>query len=303
MTLVQLKYAITVAGENSLNDAAKKLFISQPSLSAAIHSLEEEIGIELFIRSKTGIKITPEGMEFIGYARQVVEQYELLDSKYISKSDVKKKFSVSMQHYTFAVDTFVKLVEQFGFGEYEFEVNETKTHEVLENVKNYRSEIGVLYLNDFNQSILTRLFDEYGLEFHDLFECSIYVYMSKSNPLADKKEVALEDLADYPCLAFQQGEHNSFYYAEEALSTYKYKRLIRANDRATMLNLMVGLNGYTLCSGIICEDLNGENYCVVKLRSDEKMRIGYITRKNSSISDIGKRYIEELSKYKDKVLD
>ena len=303
MTLVQLKYAITVAGENSLNDAAKKLFISQPSLSAAIHSLEEEIGIELFIRSKTGIKITPEGMEFIGYARQVVEQYELLDSKYISKSDVKKKFSVSMQHYTFAVDTFVKLVEQFGFGEYEFEVNETKTHEVLENVNNYRSEIGVLYLNDFNQSILTRLFDEYGLEFHDLFECSIYVYMSKSNPLADKKEVALEDLADYPCLAFQQGEHNSFYYAEEALSTYKYKRLIRANDRATMLNLMVGLNGYTLCSGIICEDLNGENYCVVKLRSDEKMRIGYITRKNSSISDIGKRYIEELSKYKDKVLD
>ena len=303
MTLVQLKYAITVAGENSLNDAAKKLFISQPSLSAAIHSLEEEIGIELFIRSKTGIKITPEGMEFIGYARQVVEQYELLDSKYISKSDVKKKFSVSMQHYTFAVDTFVKLVEKFGFGEYEFEVNETKTHEVLENVKNYRSEIGVLYLNDFNQSILTRLFDEYGLEFHDLFECSIYVYMSKSNPLAGKKEVTLEDLADYPCLAFQQGEHNSFYYAEEALSTYKYKRLIRANDRATMLNLMVGLNGYTLCSGIICEDLNGENYCVVKLKSDEIMRIGYITRKNSSISDIGKRYIEELSKYKDKVLD
>ena len=267
MTLVQLKYAITVAGENS------------------------------------GIKVTPEGMEFIGYARQVVEQYELLDSKYISKSDVKKKFSVSMQHYTFAVDTFVKLVEQFGFGEYEFEVNETKTHEILENVKNYRSEIGVLYLNDFNQSILTRLFDEYGLEFHDLFECSIYVYMSKTNPLAAKKEITLEDLADYPCLAFQQGEHNSFYYAEEALSTYKYKRLIRANDRATMLNLMVGLNGYTLCSGIICEDLNGENYCVVKLRSDEKMRIGYITRKNSSISDIGKRYIEELSKYKDKVLD
>ena len=303
MTLVQLKYAITVAGESSLNEAAKKLFISQPSLSAAIHALEEEIGIELFIRSKTGITLTPSGMEFIGYARQVVEQYELLDAKYISKSDVKKKFSVSMQHYTFAVDTFVKLVEQFGLDEYEFEVNETKTHEILENVKNYRSEIGVLYINDFNQSILTRLFDEYGLEFHELFECSIYVYMSKSNPLAKKKSVSLEDLSEYPCLAFQQGEHNSFYYAEEVLSTYKYKRLIRANDRATMLNLMVGLNGYTLCSGIICEELNGENYCAVKLKSDEKMRIGYLTRKNSEMSELGKRYIEELSKYKDKVLD
>ena len=303
MTLVQLKYAITVAGENSLNDAAKKLFISQPSLSAAIHSLEEEIGIELFIRSKTGIKVTPEGLEFIGYARQVVEQYELLDSKYISKSDVKKKFSVSMQHYTFAVETFLKLVEKFGLDEYEFEVNETKTHEILENVRNYKSEIGVLYLNDFNQTILMRLFDEYGLEFHDLFECSICVYMSKSNPLSKKKLITLEDLEDYPCLAFQQGEHNSFYYAEEVLSTYKYKRLIRANDRATMLNLMVGLNGYTLCSGIICEELNGENYCAVKLKSDEKMRIGYITRKNANISEIGRKYIEELAKYKDKVME
>lgn len=302
MTLIQLKYVIAVAGENSLNDAAKKLFISQPSLSSAIHSLEKEIGIEVFTRSKTGITLTPQGEEFIGYARQVVEQYALLDAKYIAKTDAKKKFSVSMQHYTFAVNAFVELVKQFGMDEYEFEVHETKTHEVIDNVKNCKSEIGVLYLNDFNRKVLTKIFNDYGLEFHELLDCGIYVYMWKEHPLADKKEIALEELMEYPCLAFEQGEHNSFYFAEEVLSTYQYKRLIKANDRATLLNLMVGLNGYTLCSGIICEELNGKDYCAVKLKSDEKMTIGYVVRKEANISMIGQRYLEEISKFKDKVL-
>jgi len=302
MTLIQLKYVIAVAGENSLNDAAKKLFISQPSLSSAIHLIEKEIGIEIFTRSKTGITLTPQGKEFIGYARQVVEQYALLDAKYIAKTDVKKKFSVSMQHYTFAVNAFVELVKQFGMDEYEFEVHETKTHEVIDNVKNCKSEIGVLYLNDFNRNVLTKIFSDYGLEFHELLYCGIYVYIWKEHPLARKKEIALEELMEYPCLAFEQGEHNSFYFAEEVLSTYQYKRLIKANDRATLLNLMVGLNGYTLCSGIICEELNGKDYCAVKLKSDEKMTIGYIVRKEANISIIGQKYLEEISKFKDKVL-
>ena len=269
MTLTQLKYVITVAGQNSLNDAAKVLFISQPSLSAAIRSLEKEIGFDVFIRSKNGIMLTAKGAEFIGYAKSVMEQYELLDAKYISQTDVKKTFSVSMQHYTFAVNAFVELVKQYGMDEYEFEVHETKTYEVIENVKNHKSEIGILYLNDFNRNVLTKLFWEYGLGFQPLFECGVYVYMWKGHPLADRKKIALEELEEFPCLGFDQGQHNSFYFAEEVLSTYGYKRFIRANDRATLLNLMVGLNGYTLCSGIICEDLNGEDYCAVKLKSDE----------------------------------
>ncbi len=303
MTLVQLKYAITVAGENSLNEAAKKLFISQPSLSSAIRSLEKEVGIELFRRSQSGIQLTPEGEEFIGYARQVVEQYELLDAKYISKAAVKKKFSVSTQHYTFAVKAFAEMVRQFGMDEYEFAVHETKTYEVIENVKNYRSEIGILYLNDFNRKVLTKLFDEYGLEFHELLVCGIYAYMCKNHPLAKEKEISLDDLKEYPCLSFEQGEYNSFYFAEEVLSTYEYKQLIKANDRATLLNLMVELNGYTLCSGIICEELNGSEYCAVKLKSDEKMTIGYLARKGAAISPVGQRYLEEISKFKDKALN
>ena len=303
MTLVQLKYAIAVVGQNSFNNAAKVLFISQPSLSAAVRSLEKEIGFDIFVRSKTGITVTAKGAEFIGYAKSVMEQYELLDAKFISQTDVRKTFSVSMQHYTFAVNAFVELVKQYGMDAYEFEVHETKTYEVIENVRNHKSEIGILYLNDFNKKVLHKLFAEYGLQFEPLLECGVYVYMWKGHPLAERKEIALEELDEYPCLGFAQGEHNSFYFAEEVLCTYQYKRFIRANDRATLLNLMVGLNGFTLCSGIICEDLNGKDYCAVKLRSDERMTIGYISRKDAPVSAIGQKYLEEIAKYKDKSLD
>lgn len=299
MTLIQLKYAITVAGERSLNDAAKKLYISQPSLSSAIHSLEKEIGIDIFVRSKNGITLTTAGSEFIGYAKSVMEQYEILDAKYISQVNQKKQFSVSMQHYTFAVNAFVELVKQYGMDEYEFEVHETKTYEIIDNVKNHKSEIGILYLNSYNRNVMTKIFSESGLHFIPLFECGIYVYMWKGHPLAKKAEISLEELEEYPCLVFAQGEHNSFYFAEEVMSTYQYKRFIRANDRATMLNLMVGLNGFTLCSGIICEDLNGEDYCAVKLKSDEKMTIGYIARRDAVLSQIGEKYLQEIAKYRE----
>ena len=303
MTLTQLQYAITVANANSMNEAAKELFISQPSLSASIRDLEEEIGVELFRRSNRGISLTPDGEEFIGYARQVVEQYKLIEAKYISQEKTKKKFSVSMQHYTFAVDAFVEMVKQFGMDEYEFAIHETKTYDVIEDVKNFRSEIGILYINEFNKKVLTKLFSEYNLEFHSLLTCGIYVYLWKEHPLAKQDEIALEELDEYPCLSFEQGNYNSFYFAEEVLSTYEYKRLIKANDRATMLNLMVGLNAYTLCSGIICEELNGSDYRAIKLKSDEVMDIGYLVRKGVAISPLGRKYLEEIAKYKDKALN
>lgn len=303
MTLTQLRYAITISNSSSMNEAAKSLFISQPSLSAAMKELEEEIGIELFIRTNRGISITQEGKEFLGYARQVVEQYELIEHKYVDKTESKKKFAVSMQHYTFAINAFVEMVKQFGMDEYEFAVNETKTYEVIEDVKNFKSEIGILYLNEFNKKVLNKIFKENQLEFNPLMDCSIYVYMWKKHPLAAKKKLTLEDLKEYPCLSFDQGSNNSFYFAEEVLSTYDYKRLIKANDRATLLNLMVGLNGYTLCSGIICEELNGSDYCAIKLDSNELMTIGYIHRRDIPISPLGKKYIEEISKYKDKAME
>lgn len=301
MTLQQLKYALTIADCGSMNEAAKQLFISQPSLSETMKELETEIGLDIFLRSNRGIFITPEGEEFLGYARQVTEQFGLLQSKYIDKK-VKEKFSVSTQHYTFAVKAFVETVKQIGMEQYEFAVHETTTISVIENVKNFKSEIGVLYENDFNEKVLNKMFKENGLEFVELFSCDTFVYLWSGHPLAKQNVITMEELDEYPCLSFNQGKNNSLYLAEEMKSTYEYRRLIKANDRATLLNLMIGLNAYTLCSGIICEDLNGNDYKAVPLKETEKMRIGYIKRKGAKVSHIGELYIEELKKYKEKVM-
>ena len=272
MTLQQLRYVIQAADSRSMNEAAKALYISQPSLSGAIKELEKEIGIELFKRSSHGTVLTPEGEEFLGYARQVTDQYQLLENRYIYMD------------------------------EYEFAVYETRTYDVLMDVKNFKSELGILYRNDFNAKVLNKLMKDNNLEFHDLFSCGTYVYLWKDHPLADKTEITMEELKEYPCLSFDQGSNNSFFLAEEVLSTYEYKRIIKANDRATMLNLMVGLNGYTLCSGIICEELNGSDYRAVPLHADENMMIGYVSRKGMSISAMGLQYLEEIRKYKEFVL-
>lgn len=301
MTLQQLKYALTIADCNSINEASKQLYISQPSLSETIRELETELGFDIFLRSNRGIVITPEGEEFLGYARQVTEQFGLLKSKYIDKK-TKEKFSVSIQHYTFAVQAFVETVKKTGMEQYEFAVHETTTTSVIENVKNFKSEIGVLYQNDFNENVLNKMFRENGLEFIELFQCDTFVYLWSGHPLAGQQVISMEELDKYPCLSFDQGKNNSLYLAEEMKSTYDYRRLIKANDRATLLNLMRGLNAYTLCSGIICEDLNGNDYMAIPLRETEKMRIGYLKRKGVKISHIGEIYIEELKKYKEKVI-
>lgn len=302
MTLQQLRYVTSIADCGSMNEAAKILFVSQPSLSGAVKELEEETGIEIFKRTNKGVLPTPQGEEFLGYARQLLNQYELMEDRFVRRTQVKKKFSVSMQHYSFAVKAFVELVKQYGMDEYEFAAYETKTGEVISNVRNFKSEIGILYENDFNRQALGKILKENNLEFQPLFTCGTYAYLWKKHPLAGKEEISMEELAEFPCLAFDQGDTPSFFLAEEVLSTYDYKRVIRANDRATMLNLMVGLNGYTLCCGIICEELNGSDYCAVRLAQQESMEIGYIKRTGMMLSPLAERYLEALRKYEDCVL-
>ena len=297
MTLTQLQYAVAIAETKSMNKAANDLFVSQPALSGAIKELEEELSTQIFLRTNKGIIVTTEGEEFLRYARQMVELGNLVEERFVNKSIAKKKFSVSMQHYSFAVEAFIELAKEFDVGEYELAVHETKTHEVIDNVKNYRSELGVIYINDFNEKAIRKILEENELEFESLYDCGISVFLSKNHPLSDRKTISMEDLADYPCLSFEQGDKNSFYFAEEVLSTLPYKQIIKADDRATMLNLMTGLNGYTLCSGIICQDLNGGIYTSVPLDTTDIMTIGYIKRKNIPLSILGKRYIEILKKY------
>lgn len=298
MTLQQIRYVTMIAQAGSMNEAAKKLFISQPSLSGAIKELEKEVGIIIFSRTSKGVALTAEGEEFLGYARQILNQVELLEEKYLEGNNVKKKFGVSTQHYSFAVKAFVEMVKAFDMDEYEFAIRETKTADVIRDVSTDKSQIGILYLNEFNEKVLTKLFRDAGLEFTELFSCGAYAYVWKNHPLADREKISIQDLQEYPCLAFEQGNSNSFYFAEEIFSTYDYKRVIKACDRATMLNLMVGLNGYTLCSGIICEELNGSDYRAIPLEQKERMHIGYVMRKNEIMSPICRKYIAEIEKFR-----
>ena len=297
MTLQQLRYVIEVAKTGSMNVAAKQLFVSQPSLSMAIRELENDVHISIFERTTKGVVITAEGEEFLGYARQIINQVELLEDKYIEAGQIKKKFGVSAQHYSFAVKAFVEMVKGFDMDKYEFAIREARTHDVIHDVVTGKSEIGILYTNEFNEKVLNKIFKDNQLEFIHLFTCQGYAYLWKNHPLAGKKVIALEELQDYPCLSFEQGDNNSFYFAEEILSTYDFKKTIKSNDRATNLNLMVGLNAFTLCSGIICEELNGSDYIAVKLAEEVTMDIGYIKRAHMNISEIGELYIEEIKKY------
>ena len=279
MTVQQLKYILKEAEVGSITEAAKLLFISQPSLSTSIHSLEEEIGVQIFRRSQNGIAVTPEGKEFIGYARQVMEQYELLDARYITKSEVKKRFSVSMQHYSFAVNAFVDLIKRYGQDEYDFSLRETQTYEIIEDVARLRSEIGILFINDFNEAVIRKILKSYELEFHELFKARPHVFISRKHPLAECSVIHNEQLEEYPYLSFEQGEHNSFYFSEEIFSETARKKNIRVRDRATLFNLLIGLNGYTVSSGILDKKLNGKDIIAVPLADESDMHIGYITHR------------------------
>ncbi|URZ18599.1 LysR family transcriptional regulator [Clostridium felsineum] len=296
MTLQQLKYAIKISNCGSINIAANKLFITQPSLSNAIKELERELNISIFERTNRGVSVTTAGAEFLGYARQVVEQAELLEKKYFNKKPWPQHFSVSTQHYAFSVNAFVDLIKEYGNDEYEFSLRETKTYEIIDDVKNLRSEIGILYLNEFNSKILNKLFKESNLKFTKLFVAKPHVFISKSNPLSKKSEVAIQDLEDYPYLCFEQGEYNSFHFSEEILSTLSHKKTIRVSDRATLFNLLIGLNGYTISTGILSSDLNGDDIIAVPLAADEAITVGFISHKSISLSNLAKIYIDALHK-------
>ena len=302
MTIQQLRYAVTISELGSLNRASEVLYIAQPSLTSAMQELEKELGITIFSRSGRGVTLTNDGIEFIRYAREVLHQYDALLEKFGKGGTRKKKFGISTQHYSFAVKSFVEMVRQFGTEEYEFAIRETRTRDVIDDVFTGKSELGILYLSDFNRKPLEKLLHANGLEFHPLTQCEAYVYLWRGHPLAEKPVIRFEDLEPYPCLSFEQGDSSSFYYAEEILSTADYPRTIKATDRATMLNLMIGLNGYTLCSGVISEELNGADYLAVPFEAGDsavgkRMEIGYITKKNLILSGMAQHYVQELDRY------
>lgn len=297
MTLQQLKYIVTVAETGNITEAAKRLFISQPSLTNAVRELENEMQVTIFNRTNKGVVVTNEGDVFLSYARQILEQVGLLEEKYLNVKERRPRFSVSCQHYSFAVNAFVDVIKMFDADQYDFTLRETQTYEIIEDVSKLRSEIGILYVSSKNEEIIGKLLKQNDLEFQELFVAKPHVFIYSKHPLAERESIALEELEEYPYLSFEQGEYNSFYFSEEILSTLDRKKNIKVRDRATLFNLVIGLNGYTVSSGVISRELNGENIIAKPLLVDEYMRIGIIRQKNMPLSRYGVLYIEALQKY------
>lgn len=296
VTLQQLKYIVVVAETGNITEAAKRLFISQPSLTNAIRELEKEMQITIFNRTNKGVTVSNEGDVFLSYARQVLEQANLLEEKFLNVKEQSPRFSVSCQHYSFAVNAFVDVIREFGGNKYDFTLRETQTHEIIEDVSRLKSEIGILYTSSKNEEVIMKLIRQNELKFEELFVAKPHVFICVGHPLAEKEVLTLEDLEEYPYLSFEQGDYNSFYFSEEILSTLDRNRNIKVRDRATLFNLVIGLNGYTVSSGVISEELNGANIIAKPLAVDEYMKIGVITQKNMPLSRYGKAYMEALRK-------
>ena len=294
MTLQQLKYVIEVADRGSITEAAKSLFIAQPSLSAAIHELEAETDTKIFKRSSRGVLITPEGAEFLGYARQVVQQAALIEDKYIARSSVRQRFSVSTQHYSFTSSAFVELVRAQGGEAYEFTLREGKTYDTINDVRTLRSEMGVLYLSSFNEAVIRKMLRESNLVFSELFSARPHIFVGRNNPLAGRESVTLADLEPLPCLTYEQGDQNAFYFSEEILSTLNHEKSIKVTDKGTIIDLMVGTDGYTISSGICPSYLRGEDIISIPLTVDEVIRIGVITHRDYRPTVLGEKYLEIL---------
>ena len=296
MTFQQLKYIIAVAKAGSISKAANELFIAQPSLTSQIHEVEKEYNIKIFNRTNKGVVVTPEGEMFLSYARQVLDQVDLLDEKY-KNNYTKTLFSVSSQHYSFAVNAFVDVIKKYDNDKYDFSIRETETYEIIDDVSKLKSEIGILYINDFNKNVILKLLDDNDLIYETIFRAKPHVFISKNHPLCNKTSLTFEDLEKYPYLSFEQGNHNSFYFSEEILSTIKRNKNIKVRDRATLFNLVIGLNGYTVSSGVLDEGLNGSDIISIPLDYDSYMDIITIRRKNVILSNIAEYYLKSLKKY------
>ena len=297
MRIQQLEYLEKIVETGSINEAAKRLFLTQPSLSNAIKELENEMGLQIFQRSSSGISLTAEGREFMTYSKQILDQVNLMNERYKNGQQRKQSFSVSAQHYAFVVHAFVELIKSVNANEYQFTLRETETQNIFNDLAQFKSELGILYTNGFNQKIMQRLFKENNLVFTPLFVAKPHIFVSRYNPLTSKSSVNLSDLEDFPYLSYEQGEVNSFYFSEEILSTLSHKKSIKVSDRATIFNLMVGLNGYTISSGIISSKLNDDKIVAIPLNVDDDITMGWLKHRQVELSPLAERYLTMLKEH------
>lgn len=277
MTLQQLKYADAVATYGSISEAARRMFATQPTLTESIHMLEEELRTALFTRTTRGISVTREGEEFLASARQILDDAARITEKYTGKSVRRPQFAVSCQHFAFAVEAFMEIVKEAQSDAYDFTLRETVTSEIIDDVARHRSEIGILYLSSRNERVLRKIFKKEDLVFEELYTAQPHVFLGRRHPLAKKKAIIPSELDAFPYLTYEQGAENALYFAEEVMPAIDRKRNIRVRDRATMTNLVLGLNGFTVASGAHAKAYNPE-IISIPLKLGETIHVGILRR-------------------------
>ena len=293
MTLQQLRYLIAISQHGSINAAAQSLYISQSNLSTAIKELERELGITIFTRSNRGVTLTNDGTELLGYARQVIEQADMLETRYARGSQSHMRLAVSTQHYYFSLQAFINVAEQCSSEKYDFILRECATGQIIDDVRTFRSDVGILYLDDFNGRVLRKALADADASFYPLFDAQVHVFVGEHHPLADRTMVSLEDLEPYPRYSFEQGNTNSFYYSEEPFGHLRRDRNIQFTDRGTLTNLLTSFNGYTISTGVLSSEMHA-GIVAIPLDVDSTMQVGYIMHNERKPGALLLRYIDEL---------
>ncbi len=295
MTLQQLKYAIEIARSGSMNEAAKKLFISQPSLSNSIRELESELGVVIFDRTNRGISISSDGIEFLGYARQIIEQAEFIEDRYHGRKEKLMHFSISTQHYAFVVNAFTTLMREIETTQYEFNLRETKTYEIIDDVRTLRSDVGILYINELNSKVMNKIFSDSNLKFTPLFNANPHIIIRGNHPLVSKESVTTQDISQFPYITFEQGINNSLNFSEEMINLPNICKSIKVNDRATLSNLLTSTDSYTIGTGFIDSDFDENKLKSIPIQCDEIFTVGWIAHKDIKLNKITARYIDILN--------
>lgn len=277
MTLQQLKYADAVATYGSISEAARRCFVTQPTLTEAVRLLEEELRIAVFTRSPKGVSVTREGEEFLASARQILDDAARISEKYTGKAVRRPQFAVSCQHFAFAAEAFMEVVKANGAESYDFTLRETVTSEIIDDVARHRSEIGILYLSRRNERAIGKILRKEELKFDELFAAKPHVFVGRGHPLARRRSIRPAELDAYPYLTYEQGVENALYFAEEVMPAIDRRKNIRVRDRATMTNLLLGLNGFTVASGAHAKAYNPA-IVSVPLELDDKIRVGIVSR-------------------------
>ena len=293
MTIQQCKYVLAIVKTGSFTEAARQLFVAQSSLSISIKSLEQELNIKIFKRSGNGVFLTEEGSEFVRYASRICQDSDFVERRY-SAGAVQEKLFIATQHYDFVADIFCAYLNTVSADRFKLAIKEIKTHNVIYEVEMAYSDIGIIAIKDRDYDIMKRYLANKRLSFTPLLKAYPHVFFRKEHPLSQSENLQISDLKSYPYVSYEQGEHNSAFFTEELTEIADVDKHIQISDRATLMNLLLVTDAYTVGTGIMPSALNQGNIVSIPLDTDDFYHIGYLLNEDRKISPATYQFIETM---------